>query len=88
MSHPLGALADDVTALAVHAVAQSAMRRAQTLIDTGDLAAAANEIEAAAHAAEVLAGASDELSRISHWSRVAAARQRFADQLRAEQAAA
>ncbi|MGB3440998.1 MAG: hypothetical protein WBA97_19790 [Actinophytocola sp.] len=88
MSHPLGALADNMAAYAIYATAQSGMRRAYTLIDAGDLAAAANEIESAAHAAEVLARASTELDRIAHWRRVADARQHFVDQLKAEKAAA
>lgn len=83
MSHPLGALADNMTAYAIYATAQSEMRRAYTLIDAGDLDTAANEIESAAHAAEVLAKASVELDRIAHWRKVASARQRFVDQLRA-----
>ncbi len=83
MSHPLGALADNMTAYAIYATAQADMRRAYRLIDEGDLDAAANEIEAAAHAAEVLAKASVELDRIAHWRRVASARQRFVDQLKA-----
>jgi hypothetical protein len=88
MSHPLGALADSMTAYAIYATAQSEMRRAYALIETGDLNAAADEVESAAHAAEVLARASSELGRIAHWHKVAAARQRFADQLRSELVAA
>jgi hypothetical protein len=88
MSHPLGALSDNLTAYAIYATAQSEMRRAYALIDTGDLDAAANEIESAAHAAEVLAKASTELDRVKHWRRVAAARQRFVDQLRTAELAA
>jgi hypothetical protein len=88
MSHPLGALADNMTAYAIYATAQSEMRRAYALIETGDLDAATNEVESAAHAAEVLARASTELDRIAHWRRVATARQRFADQLRSELVAA
>ncbi|MFI7678360.1 hypothetical protein [Actinophytocola sp. NPDC049390] len=88
MSHPLGALADNLTAYAIYATAQSEMRRAYALIDAGDLDAAANEVESAAHAAEVLAKASTELDRIAHWRRVATARQHFVDQLKAEQVAA
>jgi hypothetical protein len=84
MSHPLGALADNMTAYAIYATAQSEMRRAYALIDAGDLDAAADEIESAAHAAEVLAKASTELDRVVHWRRVAAARQRFVDQLKAD----
>jgi hypothetical protein len=83
MSHPLGALADNMTAYAIYATAQAAMRHAYALIDAGRLDDAANEIESAAHAAEVLASASTELDRIAHWRRVADARQRFVDQLRA-----
>jgi len=85
MSHPLGALADNMTAYAIYATAQSEMRRAYALIEIGDLDAAANEFESAAHAAEVLAKASSELGRVAHWRKVAAARQRFVDQLRSEQ---
>lgn len=88
MSHPLGALAENMTAFAIYATAQSEMRRAYTLIDDGDLDRAANEIESAAHAAEVLAKASSELDRIAHWRRVADARQRFVDQLRSAPLAA
>jgi hypothetical protein len=84
MSHPLGALADNMTAYAIYATGQSEMRRAYALIETGELDAAANGVESAAHAAEVLAKASTELSRIAHWRKVAAARQHFVDQLRAE----
>jgi hypothetical protein len=88
MSHPLGALADNMAAYAIYATGQSGMRRAYTLIDAGDLNAAANEIESAAHAAEVLAKASTELDRIAHWHRVADARRHFVDQLKTERAAA
>lgn len=88
MSHPLGALADNFTAYAIYATAQSEMRRAYALIDTGDLDRAANEVESAAHAATVLAKASTQLDRIAHWNRVADARQRFVDQLRANEAVA
>jgi hypothetical protein len=88
MSHPLGALADNMTAYAIYATAQSEMRHAYALIETGELDAAANEVESAAHAAEVLAKASTELGRIAHWRKVATARQRFVDQLRAELAVA
>jgi hypothetical protein len=84
MSHPLGALADNMTAYAIYATAQSEMRRAYALVEAGDLVGAANEVESAAHAAQVLAKASTELDRIAHWRRVTAARQRFADQLRSE----
>jgi hypothetical protein len=84
MSHPLGALADNMTAYAIYATAQSEMRHAYALIEIGELDAAANEVESAAHAAEVLAKASSELGRIAHWRKVATARQRFVDQLRAE----
>ena len=41
MSHPLGALSDNMTAYAIYATAQSEMRRAYALIDQGDLDAAA-----------------------------------------------
>ncbi len=88
MSHPLGALADNMTAYAIYATAQSEMRHAYTLIETGEFDAAANEVESAAHAAEVLAKASTELDRIAHWRKVAAARQRFVEQLRSELVAA
>lgn len=88
MSHPLGALADNMTAYAIYATAQSEMRRAYALIDAGELDAAAAEVESAAHAAEVLARASRELERVAHWRKVAAARQRFVDQLRSEPVAA
>ena len=44
MSHPLGALADNMTAYAIYATAQSEMRRAYALIETGDLDAAANQV--------------------------------------------
>jgi hypothetical protein len=84
MSHPLGALADNMTAYAIYATAQSEMRSAYALIETGNLDSAANEVESAAHAAEVLAKASAELDRKAHWRKVASARQRFVDQLRAE----
>jgi hypothetical protein len=88
MSHPLGALADNMTAYAIYATAQSEMRRAYALIESGDYDTAANEVESAAHAAQVLAKASNELDRIAHWRKVAAARQRFVDQLRSELVAA
>ena len=88
MSHPLGALADNMAAYAIYATAQTGMRHAYALIDAGDLDAAANEVESAAHAAEVLARASTELDRIAHWRRVATARQHFVDQLKTEKAAA
>jgi hypothetical protein len=88
MSHPLGALADNMTAYAIYATAQSEMRSAYAHIELGDFDTAANEVESAAHAAEVLAKASSELGRIAHWRKVAAARQRFVDQLRSELAVA
>lgn len=88
MSHPLGALADNFTAYAIYATAQTEMRHAYALIDEGNLYAAADAVESAAHAAEVLAKASTELDRISHWRRVADTRQRFVDQLRANEAVA
>lgn len=90
MSHPLGALADNFAAYAIYATAQAEMRRAYALIDDGDLDAAANEVESAAHAAEVLANASRsvDFGRVAHWRKVAAARQRFVDRLRSQSLAA
>lgn len=86
MSHPLGSLADNLTAYAIYATAQAEMRRAYALIDTGDYLAAAGEIESAAKAAEVLAAASASAAaeRTAHWHRVATARHQFAARARAE----
>ena len=85
MSHPLGSLADNLTAYAIYATAQAEMRHAYSLIDTGDFPAAAAEIESAAHAADVLANvsASAAVERTAHWRRVAAARRQFAERVRA-----
>ncbi|MGH3878173.1 MAG: hypothetical protein ACRDSK_14175 [Actinophytocola sp.] len=84
MSHPLGSLADNLTAYAIYATAQAEMRRAYSLIDAGEFAAAAAEIDSAARAAEVLANvsASAAADRTPHWHRVAAARRRFAERAR------
>ncbi|HEX2130295.1 MAG TPA: hypothetical protein VHH15_01965 [Actinophytocola sp.] len=85
MSHPLGPLAHNLAAYAIYATAQAGMRRAYSLIDAGEYGAAANELDSAAHAAEVLVTASvsvDE-TRAAHWRRVAAARHRFAERARA-----
>lgn len=84
MSHPLGSLADNLTAYAIYATAQAEMRRAYSLIDAGDYLAAAAEIDSAAKAAEVLATASASAAaeRTAHWRRVASARRRFATRAR------
>ncbi len=88
MSHPLGALADNLTAYAIYATAQAEMRRAYSLIDAGELDAAAAEIDSAARAAETLAHASASAAadRIGHWRRVATARRQFAERARAHAA--
>jgi hypothetical protein len=85
MSHPLGPLAHNLTAYAIYATAQSEMRRAYSLIDAGQYAAAANEIDSAARAAEVLVAASSSVDekRAEHWRRVVVARRRFAERVRA-----
>ncbi len=85
MSHPLGSLADNLTAYAIYATAQAEMRHAYSLIDTGDFLAAAAEIESAARAAGVLASfsASAAADRTAHWRRVRAARHQFAERVRA-----
>lgn len=84
MSHPLGPLAHNLTAYAIYATAQAEMRRAYALIDRGDYLGAAAEIDSAAHAAEVLAHATEELDsrRTARWRTVTAARRRFAEQAR------
>lgn len=84
MSHPLGSLADNLTAYAIYATAQAEMRHAYSLIDAGDFLAAAAEIESAARAADVLASfsASAATDRTAHWRRVSAARRRFAERAR------
>ncbi|HEV7980870.1 hypothetical protein [Amycolatopsis sp.] len=88
MSHPLGPLADNLTAYAIYATAQTEMRHAYALIRLGDFASAAAEIESAAHRAEVLAHATEGLdaSRSEHWLRVVAARRRFAEHARSRAA--
>jgi hypothetical protein len=85
VSHPLGSLADNLTAYAIYATAQAEMRRAYSLIDAGEFAAAAAEIDSAARAAEVLVNisASAATDRIAHWRRVATARRQFAERARA-----
>jgi len=89
VSHPLGSLADNLTAYAIYATAQAEMRRAYSLIDTGDFPAAAAEIESAARAADVLVNisASAAADRTAHWRRVAAARRQFAERVHAHVAA-
>lgn len=84
MSHPLGSLADNLTAYAIYATAQAEMRHAYSLIDAGDFHAAAAEIDSAARAADVLANfsASAAAERTAHWRRVAAARRQFAERAR------
>ncbi|HEY7591777.1 MAG TPA: hypothetical protein VH969_01380 [Actinophytocola sp.] len=88
MSHPLGSLADNLTAYAIYATAQSEMRRAYSLIDAGQYGAAAVEIESAARAAETLANFSSSAAteRVGHWRRVATARRQFAERARAHAA--
>jgi hypothetical protein len=85
MSHPLGPLAHNLAAYAIYATAQTEMRRAYALIDAGEFVAAADELDSAARAAEVLVTASAPLdeTRAAHWRRVAAARRRFAERARA-----
>ncbi len=89
MSHPLGSLADNLTAYAIYATAQAEMRHGYSLIDAGEYLAAAAEIESAARAADVLAtfSASAAVERTGHWRRVATARRRFAERARAHAAA-
>lgn len=86
MSHPLGPLATNLSALAIYSTAQAEMRRAYHLVDVGDYRAAAEEIEQAARAAEVLARATADLDadRTAHWRDVVRARGRFAARARAE----
>lgn len=85
MSHPLGPLAHNLTAYAIYATAQAEMRRAYALIDAGRYEAAADEIDSAARAAEVLVAASRSVDekRAEHWRRVVVARRRFAERARA-----
>ncbi|MPZ82928.1 MAG: hypothetical protein GEV28_22040 [Actinophytocola sp.] len=85
MSHPLGSLADNLTAYAIYATAQAEMRHAYSLIDAGDYLAAAAAIDSAARAAEVLANvsASAATERTAHWRRVTSARRQFATRARA-----
>jgi len=80
MSHPLGPLADNLTAYAIYATAQTEMRRAMSLIESGQYEVAADEISSAARAAEVLAQitAPVDSDRSQRWLRVVAARRRFA----------
>jgi hypothetical protein len=84
VSHPLGSLADNLSAYAIYATAQAEMRHAYSLIDAGDFRAAAAEIESAARAADVLANfsASAATDRVGHWQRVATARRQFAERAR------
>jgi hypothetical protein len=84
MSHPLGPLADNLAAYAIYATGQAEMRRAYSLIETGDYLAAAAEIDSAARAAQALAKASAgiDAQRQAHWLRVVTARRRFAEQAR------
>lgn len=83
MSHPLGPLADNLATYAIYATAQAEMRRAYSLIETGDFGAAAVEIDSAARAAQVLANASAGIDeRRDHWRKVVVARRRFAEQAR------
>lgn len=85
MSHPLGPLADNLSAYAIYATAQAEMRRAYKLIDRGDFLGAATEIDSAARAARTLANASAEYrERVAHWRRVETARLRFAERARAQ----
>jgi len=88
MSHPHGPLADNLTAYAIYATAQSEMRHAYTLIESGDFLAAATEIDSAAQAAETLARASETVdkNRYQHWQRVVLARRQFASRARAQAA--
>ncbi|GAB2752883.1 hypothetical protein [Amycolatopsis magusensis] len=88
MSHPLGPLADNFTAYAVYATAQSEMRHAYALIDAGQYLAAAAEITSAAKAAEVLARRTELLDpeRGRRWRKVALTRHRFAAHARARAA--
>ncbi|UJW33328.1 hypothetical protein L3Q67_05975 [Saccharothrix sp. AJ9571] len=88
MSHPLGPLADNFTAYAVYATAQSEMRHAYALIDAGQYLAAAAEITSAARAAEVLARRTELLDpeRGRRWRKVALTRHRFAAHARARAA--
>jgi hypothetical protein len=85
MSHPLGPLAHNLTAYAIYATAQAEMRRAYSLIDAGRYPAAADEIDSAARAAEVLVAASVSVDEkcAEHWRRVVVARRRFAERVRA-----
>jgi hypothetical protein len=84
MSHPLGPLADNLTAYAIYATAQAEMRHAYALIETGDYLGAAAEIESAARKAGILAHATEHLDadRGRHWLKVLAARRRFAEHAR------
>jgi hypothetical protein len=84
MSHPLGPLAHNMTAYAIYATAQAEMRRAYALVDVGDYLAAAEEIDSAARAAEVLVIASEGVDdgRAEHWRRVVHARRQFAERAR------
>ncbi|OLF18654.1 hypothetical protein [Actinophytocola xanthii] len=84
MSHPLGPLAHNMTAYAIYATAQAEMRRAYALIDAGNYLGAAEEIDSAARAAEVLVIASEGVDegRAEHWRRVVHARRRFAERAR------
>jgi hypothetical protein len=84
VSHPLGSLADNLTAYAIYATAQAEMRHAYSLIDAGDFLGAAAEIDSAAHAADVLANVSTSAAadRTAHWRRVATARRQFAERAR------
>ncbi|KZB79422.1 hypothetical protein [Amycolatopsis regifaucium] len=85
MSHSLGPLAHNLAAYAIYSTAQTEMRHAYKLIESGDYLGAAAEIDSAAHAAEVLARATSDLDaeRSERWLRVVVARRRFAEQARA-----
>lgn len=84
MSHPLGPLSHNLTALTIYSTAQAEMRHAYHLVDRGDFLAAAAELEQAAQVAEVLVRATSALDevRTQHWRRVVVARRRFAARAR------
>ena len=88
MSHPLGPLADNFTAYAVYATAQTEMRHAYALIEAGQYLAAAAEITSAAQAAEVLARRTELLDpeRGRRWRKVASTRHKVAEHARARAA--
>lgn len=84
MSHPLGRLVNNLTALAVYSTAQAELRHAHRLADAGDLRGAALELDHAARAAQVLVRAADGVDEAvaNHWRQVVGDHRRSAERMR------